>query len=406
LKSGIILIAPRLFEWLFAIFSAWRFGGERLMAKSPTETERSSWLRDVPEGVDACERKLGTCRIAVLGVGGAGNNTVNRLIEAGVTGAECIAINTDLRHLNAVKATKKVLIGEKVTHGLGAGGDPKVGRAAIEESKERIDQLLDDVDVAFVAAGLGGGTGTAAAPVLADMARHKGAIVVGFVTTPFRIEKGRIECAAVALNQMRRACDTVVVIDNNKLMELVPHHPLNEAFKVADQVLVNMIEGIVETITAPSLVNLDFADFRTIVRKGGVAVVGVGESDAPNRAEEAVRNALKSPLLDVDYAGATGALIHVCGDKQMTIEEANRVGEIVTEMMGQDALVIWGARSNPSTDGFLKVTLMMTGVNSPKILRGFGNIMPKLFDVESSYSEPESQLHIDLGLDQIENFEE
>jgi len=372
------------------------------MVEPSTRAEQSMWLSAVPEGV----REPRRCRIVVLGIGGAGNNTVNRLLEIGIAGAECIAINTDLQHLKAVCATQKVLIGEKVTRGLGAGGDPKVGRAAIEESKHLIDELLKGVDVAFIAVGLGGGTGTAAAPVVAEMARRKGAIVVGVVTTPCRIEKRRVEYAAFALNEMRRACDTVVVIDNNKLMELMPHLPTNEAFKVADQMLANMIQGIVESISAPSLINLDFADFRTIVRKGGVAVVGVGESDAPNRAEEAVRNALKSPLLDVDYAGATGALIHVCGDKQMTIEEANRVGEIVTEIIGHDALVKWGAKTNPSVDGFLKVTLVMTGVHSSKILSGFGAIMPKLYDIESSYSEPEKQLPIDLGLDQIENFEE
>jgi cell division protein FtsZ len=372
------------------------------MVRSPTKAEQPTWLSAPSE--DKCE--LGRCRIVVLGIGGAGNNTVNRLMETGVAGAECIAINTDLRHLNAVHATQKLLIGEKVTRGLGAGGDPKVGKAAIEESWQLINALLKNVDVAFIAVGLGGGTGTAAAPVVADIARRNGAIVIGVVTTPFRIEKGRIEYAALALNDMRRACDTVVVIDNNKLMELVPHLPINEAFNVADQVLANMIQGIVETISAPSLINLDFADFRTIVRRGGVAVVGVGESDAPNRAEEAVRNALRSPLLNVDYAGATGALIHVCGDNHMTIEEANRVGEIVTEMMGHDALVIWGARANSSTDGFLKVTLVMTGVNSPKILKGFGTLMPKLYDIESSYSEPERQLSVDLDLDQIESFEE
>jgi len=372
------------------------------MAKLPTKAEQSIWLGTIPESV----REPGSCRIVVLGIGGAGNNTVNRLMETGVTGAECIAINTDLRHLRTVRATQKVLIGEKVTRGLGAGGDPKVGRAAIEESRQLIDEILNDAEVVFIAVGLGGGTGTATAPVVAEMAHRKGAIVVGVVTTPFRIEKGRTEYAAFALNEMRRTCDTVVVIDNNKLLELVPHLPIKEAFKVADQVLANMIMGIVETISAPSLINLDFADFRTIVRKGGVAVVGIGESDAPNRAEEAVRNALRSPLLDVDYAGATGALIHVCGDNQMTIEEANRVGEIVTEMMGHDALVIWGARANPCTDGFLKVTLVMTGVHSPNILSGFGTLMPKLCDIESFYSEPEKKLPVDLGIDQIEDFEE
>jgi cell division protein FtsZ len=162
----------------------------------------------------------------------------------------------------------------------------------------------------------------------------------------------------------------------------------------------------VDSISAPGLINLDFADFKTMVRKGGIAMVSVGESDAPNRAEEAVRNAFKSPMLDVDYAGATGALVHISGDSHMKIEEANRVGSIVTEMLGHDAIVKWGARTSPSSDGFLKVTLVMTGVQSPKTLSGFGVFMPKLYDIESSYSESEKQLQIDLGLDQIESFEE
>jgi len=346
----------------------------------------------------------GSCRIVVIGVGGAGNNTVTRLMEMSIKGTECIAINTDALHLSSSRAHRKVLIGEKLTKGLGVGGDPKLGRAAIEESKKRVEDLLSDVDIAFITAGLGGGTGTGAGPVVAEIASRKGAITVGVVTTPFRIEKGRIEYAAAALTEMRRRCDTVVVIDNNKLMQLVPQLPINEAFRVADQVLANMIKGIVETISAPSLINLDFADFKTIVRRGGVAVVGVGESDAPNRAEEAVRDALRSPLLDVDYVGATGALIHVTGDTQMTIEEANRVGEIVTEMMDNEALVIWGARVSPELDGKLKVTLVMTGVNSPHILSGFGTIAPQLFNVEP-YAEPEKPLDIKLNLYQLENFQ-
>ena len=366
----------------------------------PTQNAlKYAWHNMVDEGI----RQLGSCHIVVIGVGGAGNNTVTRLMEMGVAGAECIAVNTDALHLTASKAHRKILIGEKLTRGLGVGGNPKLGRAAIEESKKRIEELLSDTDIVFITAGLGGGTGTGAAPVIAEIARRKGAITVGVVTTPFRIEKGRIEYASLALTELRRHCDTVVVIDNNKLMQLVPQLPINEAFRVADQVLANMIKGIVETISSPSLINLDFADFKTIVRRGGVAVVGVGESDAPNRAEEAVRKALRSPLLDVDYIGATGALIHVTGDSQMTIEEANRVGEIVTEMMDDNALVIWGARVNPELNGKLKVTLVMTGVNSPHILSGFGTIAPQLYNLEP-YAEPEKPLNIDLNLYQMENF--
>lgn len=371
------------------------------MAKMhPTENAlKYTWHDAGSQGI----RQPGYCHIVVIGVGGAGNNTVTRLMEAGITCAECVAINTDALHLNASKANKRILIGEKLTKGLGVGGNPRLGRAAIEESRKRIEDLLLDVDIAFITAGLGGGTGTGAAPVVAEIARRKGAITVGVVTTPFRIEKGRNEYAASALTEMRRQCDTVVVIDNNKLMQLVPQLPISEAFRVADQVLANMIRGIVETISTPSLINLDFADFKTIVSRGGVAVVGVGESDAPNRAEEAVRNALRTPLLDVDYAGATGALIHVAGDNQMTIEEANRVGEIVTEMMDCNALVIWGARVSPQQDGKLKVTLVMTGVNSPHILSGFGTIAPQLFNLEP-YAEPEKQSGIQLDLYQMENF--
>ena len=339
----------------------------------------------------------------VAGVGGAGNNTVTRLTEMGIKGAETIAINTDILHLNASRAMHKILIEEKTTRGLGAGGDPALGRAAIEESRSKIEEFFTGADIAFITAGLGGGTGTGAAPVIAKIARKKGAITVGVVTTPFRIEKGRIKYAALGLNEMRRQCDTVVVIDNNKLMQLVPQLPINEAFRVADQVLANMIKGIVETISTPSLINLDFADFKTIIRKGRVAVVGIGESDAPNRAEEAVRNALRNPLLDVDYAGATGALIHVCGDNQMTIEEANRVAEIVTEFMDEDALVIWGARVNPDMNGLLRVTLVMTGVHSPYLLSGFGAIAPQLYNMEP-YAEPEKPLEIKLPLYQMENY--
>ncbi|MCD6446258.1 cell division protein FtsZ [Candidatus Bathyarchaeota archaeon] len=371
------------------------------MAKLQTleQTLQNHWRDSVSGEI----RPPGYCRIMVVGVGGAGNNTVTRLMETGVVGAECVAINTDALHLNVSKAHKKILIGKNLTKGLGVGGNPKLGRAAIEESRKQIEDLFTGVDIAFITAGLGGGTGTGAAPVVAEIARRKGAVTVGVVTTPFRIEKGRIEYAALALTEMRRYCDTVVVIDNNKLLRLVPHLPINEAFRVGDQVLVNMIKGISETISAPSLINLDFADFKTIVKRGGVAIVGVGESDAPNRAEEAVRNALRSPLLDVDYMGAKGALIHVSGDEQMTIEEANRVGEIVTEMMDDDALVIWGARVNPELNGSLKVTLVMTGVNSPHLLSGFGTIAPQLFNLEP-YAEPEKPLDVKLGLYQLENF--
>ncbi|MEM2092940.1 MAG: cell division protein FtsZ [Candidatus Bathyarchaeia archaeon] len=361
------------------------------------QMHRYSWQNTIE-----CEVKPSEAgRMLVFGVGGAGNNTVSRLMELGVVGAECIAVNTDILHLSISKAHRKILIGEKLTKGMGAGGNPWIGKAAVEESEECIEELLTGADVIFVTAGLGGGTGSGAAPAIAKIAQRSGALTVGVVTTPFRVEKGRIKHAAYALTELRRFCDTVVIIDNNRLMQFAPNLPIADAFRIADRVLADMIKGIVETISAPSLINLDLADFRTIVKRGGVAVIGVGESDAPNRAEEAVHNALRTPLLDVDYTGARGALIHVSGDAQMTLEEANRVGEIVTEMMDNDTPVIWGARINPELNGKMKVTLVVTGVNSTSIPSGFDYIAPKLFNLES-LSEPEKPLDIKLNIYQME----
>jgi len=366
------------------------------MSKIADKALQLMWNETIPEGL----REPGLCRIMVLGVGGAGNNTVSRLMESGNVSAECVAINTDMQHLTVTHAKQKILIGEKLTRGLGSGGDPEVGRGAIEESAEQVAKVLEGVDIAFVTAGMGGGTGTGASPIVARLAREKGAIVVGVVTMPFKIEKGRIAYAIKGLTDMRRECDTVIIIDNNKLMRLVPQLPINEAFRVGDGVLANMIGGITDTISSPSLINLDFADFRTIVKKGGVAVAGIGESDAPNRAEEAVQRALSMPLLDIDYTGAKGALIHVSGDEQMTIDEANRVGEIITQMMSDDALVIWGARVNPNLAGMLRVTLVMTGVRSRYLLSGYGSIVPEIYDLDPSEEEPKP-LKADFGLYQL-----
>ncbi len=353
----------------------------------------------LPDGIQAANR----CRVIVVGVGGAGNNIVTRLTKMGIAGAHTVAMNTDLLQLNRSQVDEKMLIGEKLTQGLGAGGDPALARATVEESREQIEEMLIDMDIVFVTAGLGGGTGTGVAPVVAEIAREKGAIIVGVVTKPFRIEKGRMKLASCGLAKLRRECDMVVVIDNDKLMELEPKLPIDEAFKIADQVLATMIKGIVETISAPSLINFNLADFRTIVKRGGVAMLGIGESNSPNRAEEAVHNALRSPLLNTDYAKATGALIHVTGNSQMTIEEANRIGKIVAEMMNKNAQVIWGARVNPELNEKIRVTLVITGVNASHGAKKLDSIVPQLFNLEP-YSEPDKKLSVDLGLYQLENF--
>jgi cell division protein FtsZ len=339
-------------------------------------------------------------------VGGAGNKIISQLNCNGTSGAECTAINTDLKDLNSVDAVRKVLIGEKVTCGLSAGGNPETGKAAAHESRALLESLVDNVDVAFVVVGVGGGTGTGAAPVVAEVARSKGAAVVGVVATPFNTGEYRSGFVADALNEMQRACDTIVVVDNDRILKSIHRLPPREACKLVDQSIANMIEGIVETLSEPSMINLDVADFKTIVREGGMAAFAVGESNAPNRAEEAVQNALSTSLFNVDYVGATGALIQVSGDLGMTIQEVDRVKELVEDRMGRSARVAWGARVSPDREGSLKVTLVMTGVNSPHLSYGLRNMMPELYDIEQSQSESVKSVPIDLELDQIECFEE
>jgi cell division protein FtsZ len=265
-------------------------------------------------------------------------------------------------------AHRKLLIGERITRGLGAGGYPHVGQAAAEESTHQLTELLRDADLVFIAAGMGGGTGTGSAPVVAEIAKKNDAIVVGVITMPFSLERTRIDKATAGLARLQENVDTAVVIDNQKLMELVPDLPLEEAFGVADEVLANMVKGITETITMPSLINLDYADVRTIICNGGVALVGLGEATGSDRANDAIRNALNSPLLEVEWSGATGALIHITGGPDMSLAEANKVGELVSEKMSTDANVIWGARVDPRLSGVLRVMLILTGVKSPQLL--------------------------------------
>jgi cell division protein FtsZ len=347
-------------------------------------------------------RRPGECKIVIVGVGGCGNNTIDRLMKAGMSGSECIAINTDVQHLNMIHADKKFLIGEKITRGLGAGNMPSVGRDAMLESVDAIERIVTGADIVFVTAGMGGGTGTGAAPVVAEIARAKGAIVVGVVTMPFRHEKGRFDYAIAGLNEMRRATHTTVIIDNNKLMDLVPQLPINTAFTFADSILANMVKGIVETIALPSLINLDFADFRTIMSKGDVAIVGMGQSNSPERAEEASRNAMEHMLLDVDYSGADGALIHVSGGPDMSLGEAVRASEYVTEMMDDKAMVIWGSRVDPNMNDMLRVTLVLTGIRSPQLVSGYVIPETRLYNLEP-LAGPEMPLNVDFGLYKMEN---
>jgi len=315
------------------------------------------------EGLD-----VGQANIKVIGVGGAGNNMVDWLYKKGIKGAEIIACNTDQQHLNISESDRKFLLGKEVTKGLGCGGYPDRGAEAAQETLQDIKECLRGSDMVFVCAGMGGGTGTGAAPIVAQVAKDTGSIVIGTVTMPFRIERARIDKAEFGLQQLRQVSDTVIVIDNNRLVSIAGNLPIQQAFAVANELIATMIKGIVETIAIPSLVNLDYADVKAIMTNGGVAAIGVGASDTNNRVDEAVKGALSNPLLDISYEGATGALIHVSGGPDMTLDEVSRIGELVTESLDDDANVIWGARVSDDMKGRLCVMTIITGVKSPWIL--------------------------------------
>ena len=306
--------------------------------------------------------------IKVIGCGGAGNNTVTRISEVGVVGAETIAINTDAQDLLYTTSDRKILIGKELTHGLGAGSDPKIGEEAARETERDIKDALTGADMVFVTCGLGGGTGTGSAPVVADIAKKLGALVVGVVTLPFSMEGNRrYDNAIGGLERLESVTDTLIVIPNDKLLELAPDLPLLTAFKVADEILTNAVKGIAELVTKPGLINLDFADIRAVMGGGGVALIGVGESDSENRAVEAVEKAINNPLLDVDTSGATGALINISGGPDMTLEEARKVVETVSQKLDQDAKVIWGAQIYEDLARTVRAMLIVTGVKSTQI---------------------------------------
>jgi len=308
-------------------------------------------------------------KIKVLGIGGGGGNAINSMIVSGtIKGVDFVAANTDAQALLTSQAPIKVQIGANLTKGLGAGANPDVGREAAEESSEKIKELLLDTDMVFITCGMGGGTGTGAAPVVAQIAKEAGAIVIGCVTMPFDIERARIDKAEFGLQQLREVSDTVIVIDNNRLVQIAGNLPVQQAFAVANELVSTMIKGIVEIIAVPSLVNLDYADVKAIMANGDVSVIGVGESDSEHRVEEAVKRALSNPLLDVSYEGATGALIHITGGNDLTLDEVSRAGEMITEALDPDANVIWGARVANDMSGKMRVMTIITGVNSPYIL--------------------------------------
>src|SRR3989338_4333050 len=307
-------------------------------------------------------------KIMVIGTGGAGCNAVNRIANMGVSGAQLVAVNTDKQHLAIINdEITKILIGKSVTRGLGAGGYPEIGAKAAEVSMSALEEVLQGVDMLFISAGMGGGTGTGSAPIVAEIAKEQGAIVIAMVTYPFALEKARLIKAEEGIDTLRNVCDTVVVIDKNRLVELVPNLPIQDAFKVADEVVARTVRGITETITQPSLINLDYADVRSVMSSHGLSVIAVGESKSVDKVNEVVEDTLKNALLDVDIAGATGCLIHITGGPELTLGEANEVGELLTERIDPKAMVIWGARVDPTFENRMEVISIFTGVHSPYI---------------------------------------
>ncbi|WP_458206164.1 cell division protein FtsZ [Haladaptatus sp. NG-SE-30] len=327
---------------------------------TPSGTMTDEELQDVLKDLQT--------NITVVGCGGGGGNTVSRMAEEGIHGASLVAANTDVQHLVEIEADTKILMGEQKTNGRGAGSLPQVGEEAALESQEEIYDAIQGSDMVFVTAGLGGGTGTGSAPVVAKAAREAGALTIAIVTTPFTAEgEVRRTNAEAGLERLRDVSDTVIVVPNDRLLDSVGKLPVKQAFKVADEVLMRSVKGITELITKPGLVNLDFADVRTVMEKGGVAMIGLGESDSDSKAQDSVKSALRSPLLDVDISGAKSALVNVTGGNDMSIEEAEGVVEQIYDRIDPDARIIWGTSIDEDLEGSMRTMIVVTGVQSPQI---------------------------------------
>ena len=332
-------------------------------------------------------------KIKIIGCGGAGNNTITRLMEVGVVGAETIAINTDAQDLLYTDADKKILIGKELTRGLGAGANPSLGMEAARETKQELEQALRGSDMVFMTCGLGGGTGTGSIPVVAEIAKRAGALTVAVVTLPFAMEgKQRMSNAREGLKNLEGIADTMIIIPNDRLLEIVPDVSIITAFKIADEILVNAVKGITELVTKPGLVNLDFADVRAVMGGSGMAMIGMGESDTENRAFEAVERALNNPLLAVDIEGATGALINVTGGPGITMREAYQIVEAVSTKLAPDAKIIWGAQVEEDFGDRIRALLIVTGVKTQQIFSG----------EKSGAKRSKKDLEYMLGVDFIE----
>ena len=352
----------------------------------------SSEVQEIDRELEELLKKQ-SAKIKVIGVGGGGGNSLSRMREIGIKGGELIAINTDAQDLLYANADQKILIGKELTQGLGAGSNPRVGEEAAKESESEIKKKIAGSDMIFITCGLGGGTGTGAAPVVASLAKKQNALTIGVVTLPFTIEgRKRIENAMDGLERLEAVVDTLIVIPNDKLLELAPDLPLHTAFKIADEILTNAVKGVTELVTVSGLVNLDFADIKTVMVNGGVSLIGMGESDSGQRAIEAVEKAIQNPLLDVDISNATGSLVNIVGGPDMSLDECKAIIETVGNKLNPEAKLIWGAQISEDMEKSIRVLLIVTGVKSSQIL-GHG---------ESIESMKHHEIEEELGIDFFE----
>jgi cell division protein FtsZ len=343
-------------------------------AQVEEERPAARWVEPLPEQpprlwrTPRADSPAYLAAIRVVGVGGAGLNALDRMIDAGITGVEFVAINTDIQQLHMNDAPMKIHIGRELTEGLGSGADPEIGRAAADEAHDQIKRALRGSDMVFVAAGEGGGTGSGAAPVVASIARELGALTVGIVTTPFRFEGTRRRAAAdTGVEALRDACDTVIVIPNDRLLEVLEKNTaMLDAFRIADDVLRQGVQGITDLITMPGLINLDFADVRTIMQDGGNALMGIGFSTGDNRAREAAERALRSPLIDTELSGARGILLSIAGGEDLSLFEVNEAAEVVRQGAIDDTNLIFGATIDERLNGQVWVTVVATGLGGER----------------------------------------
>ena len=357
------------------------------------EYSPSAELREIDRELEELLKKQ-SAKIKVIGIGGGGGNSLSRMKEIGIRGGELIAINTDAQDLLYSNADQKILIGRELTQGLGAGSNPQVGQEAAKESESEIKKKIAGSDMIFLTCGLGGGTGTGAAPVVAALAKKQGALTIAIVTLPFTMEgKKRIENAMNGLDRLEGVVDTLIVIPNDKLLELAPDLPLHTAFKIADEVLTNAVKGVTELVTVTGLVNLDFADVKTVMSNGGVSLIGMGESNSQNRAIEAVEKAINNPLLDVDISNATGALVNVVGGPNMSLDEYKTIIGTIGERLSPDAKLIGGAQISEDMEKSIRVLLIVTGVKSSQILG----------ESESFESLKHKEIEEELGIEFFEN---